>query len=172
METVFEAIRVLRDDNPAVTLLMTGKQSAELTASMKGAGIEKNVTHLGYVAVEDYGKALACVDVFAVPFIDRIANQGRWPGRINEYMSRGKPIVTNPVGEMAILLNTHEIGLLAEETPEEFAASLKILRDEPDLRNRMGRRARRLAETEFNWKTIVDRVEEAYEYALAQGRNR
>ena len=60
------------------------------------------------------------------------------------------------------------IGLLAEETPQDFSAKIKILIDNRDLRQRMGAAARRLAETELSWKSVVDRVEKAYKYARSK----
>ena len=48
--------------------------------------------------------------------VDRPANQGRWPGRINDYLCAGRPVITQPVGEMKILLEQEAIGRLCAAT--------------------------------------------------------
>jgi glycosyltransferase involved in cell wall biosynthesis len=166
VDTVLRALSLLKDRYPDIRLLMTGKKDDSLMAAIDAAGVADTVTHLGYVDVEDYPKALACVDTFVVPFGDRVANAGRWPGRINDYLSLGIPIITNPVGEMSTLLASHKIGLLAPETPEGFADALTTMIEDPDLRRRMGQTARDLAGSELAWSTLIDRLEHAYHFAI------
>ena len=171
VDKIFQAVALLKQQHSSVTMLMTGKKDAAIMDAAKAAGVLENVNHLGFVEVEDYPRALSCVDAFVVPFLDRIANQGRWPGRINDYLSLGIPIITNPVGEMKTLLAEHEIGLLSEESAEGFAGALKQLIENPEMRERMGKTARHLAENDLAWSTLIDRLEEAYQYAITNSNS-
>lgn len=167
VDKIFQALALLKQKHDNITMLMTGKKDAAIMDAVKAAGVEDNVLHLGFVEVEDYPRALSCVDTFVVPFLDRIANQGRWPGRINDYLSLGIPIITNPIGEMKTLLDEQEIGLLAEESAEGFAGALTQMIEDPERRRRMGDNARQLAENDLAWSTLIDRLEQAYAYAIA-----
>jgi len=78
------------------------------------------------------------------------------------FLPLGRPVVTNPVGEMEALLATEEIGLAAEETPEDMARQIVTLATDPSLRARCGANARRLAETKLSWLHVTDEIERCY----------
>ena len=69
-----------------------------------------------------------------------------------------------------VLIATLDPTIPAEAEEYQFASDLRveILIDNRDLRQRMGAAARRLAETELSWKSVVDRVEKAYKYARSK----
>lgn len=165
LDSVLRAMRLLAQRRPDAVLMMTGKLSAAMKRQISELGVAGHVRHLGFVRDEDFPRALACADVFAVPFVDKPANRGRWPGRVNEYFVLGKPIVTNPVGEMKALLSRHDVGLLASDTPTDFADKLDQLASDATLRARLGANARQLAAAELSWPVIVDRLEAAYAFA-------
>jgi glycosyltransferase involved in cell wall biosynthesis len=144
---------------------MTGKRTPELERKFEDPNLRARVRHLGFVSQGDYLRAVTCVDFFVVPFLDKPANWGRWPGRINDYFTFGKPIVTNPVGEMKELLTNHSVGLLAEEAPEDMANKICRLIDDKELRTKMGANARQLAISEVSWPVITERLDSAYHYA-------
>ena len=165
VDVVIQAVEMLVQKHPNLLLLLTGKQSKALERRIAASPAKNSIRHLGYVAAEDYPQALSCVDAFVVPFVDRVANRGRWPGRINDYLSLGIPLITNPVGEMKTLLCEHEIGLLCGETADGFAGAMATMIEQPQQRLAMGQAARRLAEGELNWSSLIDRIEQAYDYA-------
>lgn len=167
VEALLEAVELVSRKHGNVRLLMTGRKDRRLEAALSRSESGRLVHHLGYVPPQDYASALSCADLFVVPFPDRVANRGRWPGRINDYLALGKPVITNPVGEMQSLLATHDVGLLAGETSCAIAEAIEELLLDPERRRRMGNEARRLARAELSLSAVVDRLEEAYAYARA-----
>jgi glycosyltransferase involved in cell wall biosynthesis len=165
---VLETARILAENNPNVLLIMTGKQSRELTRQVREKGLDRHVRHYGILPFDLYMKLLSCVDVFVLPFVDTVANRGRWPGRIRDYMAVARPVVSNPVGEMKILLSEEEIGFLADENPAAMAQKIMILRDDPSLRARLGRNARQLAEQRFSLEGMTHRLETCYNETSAR----
>lgn len=87
--------------------------------------------------------------------------------KILEAMALGKAIVSTRIGAEGIALRDGEHALLAD-SPEEFAAAVVRLLDDPDLRRRLGRAARRRAEREYGWEAIGERMLEVYAGALRQ----
>ena len=81
-------------------------------------------------------------------------------------MAVGRPVVSNPVGEVKSLYERYDIGLLADETPESIARALLELLDDPVRADAMGRRAREYAETDFSWETQVVELEAWYQDIL------
>lgn len=168
LDLAVEAIGAAAQQRKDVLLMLTGSAADALAARARAQGLGDYVRSLGVVPGKDYLAALSCADVFFVPFLDRVANYGRWPGRINDYLSLGRPVITQPIGEMKLFLEAEPVGLLADETPAGIGAAIVALRDDPARRQAMGAHARQLAETSLSWDALAPRIEAAY--ACAQQR--
>ncbi len=173
---VLEEFAMAAAKEPDMLLVITGNKAEGFDRLVVDLGITSRVRHLGYLPYQSLPNALSCCDAFLLPFLNRISNVGRWPHKVGEYMSMGRPIVANAVGDLPELFHKADIGIMADTRRGAFAeAILKIKRD-PVLRESMGRNARMLAEREYIWPKIADRMEEAYEYVLSRrpqagGRN-
>lgn len=161
-ELALRAVKIAARKCPQILMVMTGGKAGKLKAAARKIGVEEHFRHLGILPYASLLKALACADMFVFPFTDTVANRGRWPGRMGLFLPMGRPVVTNPVGEMETLLATEEIGLAARETPEDMAEQIATLVSDPALRNRLGANARRLAETTLSWSHITDEIERCY----------
>lgn len=161
-ELVLRALAVVRRTHPETVAIMTGNKPAGLDAMVARHGVGAHFRHLGFLPYERLPQALSCVDIFLLPFRDKVANRGRWPHKIGDYMSMGRPTVTNPVGEMKLLLEREPVGLLAGEDPDSFAGAIVRLMEDAPLRERLGRRAREVAEQELRWERVCDKAEACY----------
>ena len=106
------------------------------------------------------------MDAFILPFTNRPANWGRWPGRINDYLCAGRPIITQSVGEMKILFKEESIGLTCEESPHALADSILKMARSPEQRTLWGKQARKLAEGPLDWQTLTIDLHRAYQKAI------
>jgi len=114
-------------------------------------------------------KALTCADLFLLPFADKVYNRGRWPCKIGDYLASGRPVVSNPVGEVRELMQKHEVGVLTEFEPQAFAAGILQVLSNPKEASRMGAVSREVAETDLAWDGMIDELEKAYEFAIEHG---
>jgi glycosyltransferase involved in cell wall biosynthesis len=162
-ELVFHATRIVLKSHPQTLLIMTGNKSSQLEELAARTGIGRSFRHFGRRPYnEELAALFSCADVFLLPFTDKIANRGRWPNKIGDYLCLGRPTVTNPVGEMKILFEQEAVGLLAGESPGQMAEAILRLAHNQDLCLRMGDRARRVAEEKFAWPRIAEMLEECY----------
>lgn len=82
---------------------------------------------------------------------------GTSPNKFFDYIAAGLPVLVNYPGWMADMVLEHGCGLaVPPEDAEAFADALIALRDAPD-RDAMGRRARALAESEFDRRALAQR---------------
>jgi glycosyltransferase involved in cell wall biosynthesis len=126
------------------------------------------VIRTGFVSYEDMNRYLAACDLCWLPLRDTGANRGRWPGKLNDYMAAGRPVVATAVGDVATLLREHEIGLLAKDVPKDLAhQALKLLTD-PERCAYLGRNARCVAEEVFDWALLSERLESFYDNVLGK----
>jgi glycosyltransferase involved in cell wall biosynthesis len=125
------------------------------------------VTITGRLPFESMLDHLSACEVLALPLSDTIANRGRWPSKVNEYVAVGRPTVACDVGDVASLLRDHDIGLLVRPETGEFAARIDELLADPARAAAMGERAREVAQTTYSQDAIADRLEAYYRKTIA-----
>lgn len=165
IDLAFRAVAVAAARLPHLLMIMTGGRKNELEKRAATAGISSKFKHLGELPFDHMIRALSCADLFLMPYPDRIANRGRWPGRIGTYMAIGRPLVSNSVGEVKHLVENNRFGLLVPEDPQSMASAVLELASNSDMRQDLGLIARRTAET-HTWARMTDRLESCYLYAV------
>ena len=94
----------------------------------------------------------AC-DIVAVPSL-----QEGFPVVVLEAMASGRPVVASRVGGIPEAIETGSNGILFEPGNVcELTQALVTLLDNECLRRKMGREARLVAESKYDWKKIADR---------------
>ena len=167
VELIMAALRIVREKFPSVRLILTGHVFPSVLKLAADYGVRQNVQPIGFVPSEELAWWLGCADVCLLPFPNTIYNIGRWPNKVGHYMSLARPVVTNPYGDMAGLIEEHKVGLAAEATPEDFARKIMLLLENPELAQELGRNGRRAAEHAYNWRTLVAGLEGFYEHILS-----
>jgi GT2 family glycosyltransferase/glycosyltransferase involved in cell wall biosynthesis len=81
--------------------------------------------------------------------------------KILEAMAMGKAIVSTPAGIHGLELEAGR-DLLVAERADEFAAAVRRLLEEPELRAALGRQARAVVERAYDWERIATRQKELY----------
>ncbi|NJN44163.1 MAG: glycosyltransferase family 4 protein, partial [Anaerolineae bacterium] len=112
---------------PGVRLLITGRKSPRLSKSFARAGVSKYVVHMGNLPYEQLGEVMSCGDIMLLPYTDRPLNVARFPNRIGDYLAVGRPIATNPTGDMKSFIKQNPVGILADEDPVSFAFGIRSL---------------------------------------------
>lgn len=87
----------------------------------------EGVRAVGRVSDEDVPLWLAAADVCVLPLCDTIANRGRWPSKINEYLAAGRAVAITNVGDVAGWVRDRGCGAVAEAKPEPFADAMASL---------------------------------------------
>lgn len=147
---------------PDVRLLLTGARSPLVQQYAQRGGWAGRVIEAGAIDYSILPRYHACVDVFALPFANKLANRGRWPNKIGDYLAAGRPIVSNPVGDIKELFKVYDIGYLTDETPEAFGGGLLRAIEDPASAEAKARNARYVAERVLSWAQLSVRMEEHY----------
>ena len=120
------------------------------------------VIRTGQVPYDKLADYVAAADIGWLPLVDRGANQGRFPMKAHDFMAAGRPLVVTDVGDLGELVLSRKIGCVTDDNAIILAeATLALMEEEEKLRE-MGIRARRVAETEFAWPVVTDRLEKWY----------
>jgi glycosyltransferase involved in cell wall biosynthesis len=157
---LFDTLAALRAEDAC--LLMIGDPGCRIPETVR-----KRVTVTGRLPFEGMLDHLSACDVLALPLSDTIANRGRWPSKMNEYVAVGRPTVACDVGDVAGLLRDNDIGLLVRPEPGEFATRIDELLDDALRAEAMGDRAREVARTTYSQGAIADKLEDFYRKTIA-----
>ena len=175
LDKVLEAVRRLVNEGYKLRLLMLGTCDKSTMDQIARKGIENEVIRPGFVPDEDYPLFLSSCDAFVMPFPDTSYNIGRWPNKFTEYLACARPIVFNPNGDLKEFRN-RECGISCEDSTEEYVQAIRGLVEDEGSRRVLGQNARKMAQEEFRWVDVIDRLELSYlkmvEEWKADGRSR
>jgi glycosyltransferase involved in cell wall biosynthesis len=149
-------LETARTPGIALTIVGDGALREELEGRFAGTG-----THfMGYLFGDDLGRAYASADVFIFPSPSETFGQVAM-----EAQASGLPAVVINQGGVADLVTEGVTGFHVGDDPRAFAEAAIRLRDDPDLRQRMAREARRYAE-QHPWEAIMAQLEGYYGEAV------
>ena len=152
--------------HPRTRLIMTGRDMPALHQLARQHGLAQHFQHLGLLPYDHLPVALAAMDILLLPFTQRVSNLGRWPNKVGDYLASGRPVVTNPVGEMQDLFASGQGGVLADEQPDDFARAILDLARQPERRAALSQQARQRAEQELTFERMAQRLLAAYSAAV------
>ena len=149
---VEEILPIVRRGIPDVRFLIVGQNPPHAIRSLEGNGI----TVTGTVPdIREY-YLRAAVAVSPIRFGSGTLN------KVLEPMALGIPVVATTIGVEGIPFNDGE-HLLIGRNPEEFAAHVVHLIQNPDAGRRIAERARGLVRGNYSWKRIGEKLEGFYE---------
>ncbi|HYB59168.1 MAG TPA: glycosyltransferase [Candidatus Acidoferrales bacterium] len=115
-----------------------------------------NVKSFGFV--DDLHKALSAADIALVP----IRSGSGTKLKFFDYMNAGLPIVTTRKGIEGIRAVNNEHAVIVDDADESMIDSLRFLVQNQRERERLGLNARRLAEKDYSWAVIGNKLENTY----------
>ena len=166
VEKLAEAIKLIGADLPARFLFVgSGSLHAEVEKQLEAETKSGRVIFTGAVAHRRVPQLLDACDILVAPHVP-LADGSEFfgsPTKIFEYMAMGKGIVASRLGQIGEVLVDGETALLGEPgNVRELAVQIVRLIEDRELRERLGRRARQVAESEHTWVHNARRVVEAY----------
>ena len=150
---LLESLASLVKENPKVALLFVGRMRDGQKKLVEEKGLKEHVFSTGFVSDEDLPRALCAGDVAALPMVDSLANQSRFPHKIGDYLACGLPLAVTNVGEYPEMLQKE--GLAAVSEPgEAFTYALKELIDNEEKRRAMSLEARKWVVENLDWQVL------------------
>jgi glycosyltransferase involved in cell wall biosynthesis len=164
-QSELEIVMRAQQQIPDLWFMVLGPKAERIHKMAEDHGVADRLWQTGMVLGAEVSPYLACADVMCMPMYGHAANQGRMPIKVLDYLAAGRPIVSNPVGDMRFIIEDSQAGLLAD--PDGFAEAITRLRQHPSLREQLGRNARHAAETTYGWPHLAEKLETFYGEMLA-----
>ncbi len=154
---LFDGFRHARRSDPRLTLALVGNFRVDTPPDLASA---QCVPRPGIVPLEVMRDWLTAADVCVVPLRDTIANRGRWPSKINEYLTAGRRVLITDVGDAAEYVRKSGAGSVTRADAEALGDGMTYLLDQREPERAAGEQAARgLAAGELSWARISTSVE-------------
>ena len=144
--------------------LLTDPYGTELRRCAERLGIASHVTFAPREPWASLQSYLAHSVVGVVLLSDRTTFRWSLPIRLFEFMTQGVPVIASDVPLVRDVIDATGCGLLLKTgRPEDIAAAMNRLLDDPEEARLMGARGRQAALAHYNWSVELDRLEEMYQ---------
>ena len=161
LQAVRHIVRDLDRHDIHFGLVGGGTSLEELRTLARELGVDDYVTFTGRVPDAEMLAMLNTADVCVNPDIANDMNDKSTMNKIMEYMALGKPIVQFDLTEGRF--SAREASLYARKNdPQDLAAKIVELVDDPVRRETMGAYGRRRVENELEWRYEVPKLLAAY----------
>jgi len=153
---LIKALKFVVKKVPNVLLLIThtlsNKQGQEnIIRLAKRLGVYKNIEFLGFVDYKLLPVYMSVSDIVVQPSIGQSMNL-----TVKEAMACGTAVITSPEGEEQY--KDGEAGFLVNpKNHSKLASKILELLEDPETRNIMGKRGRRIIEEKFSWDAVADK---------------
>ena len=130
----------------------------------KDLGVEHAVQFTGHVTHAEVSQFENEADIAVVPV--PVMKQTMWlsPMKLFEYMASGKAVVASAMGQIANVVKDNENGLLVPAgDADAMASAINKLISDPELRLRLGQRARETAVKNHSWEQYFSQLETVFE---------
>ncbi|MEH6646481.1 glycosyltransferase family 4 protein [Sulfitobacter sp.] len=150
-DTLIDALALLPADMDwSWTHIGGGPLDEPMQARAQAADVDGRITWRGACDQPDVIAAMRATDLFVLP--SRIAEDGDRDGLPNVLMeaaSQKLPILSTPVSAIPEFITDGEHGLLAQDTPQAFAAAMERVAADPALGPRLADAAHKRLHAEF-----------------------
>jgi glycosyltransferase involved in cell wall biosynthesis len=147
------------EDGVRFVLMGEGKRRGELEELVRRRGLHSVVFADPVADKAQVARLAAASDACLTVFKDVPVLATNSPNKLFDTFAAGRPAIVNTDGWMRELVEQNEAGVFARPgDPEDLADKVLMLRDSPELAERLGRNARELAEREFDRDELAARM--------------
>jgi glycosyltransferase involved in cell wall biosynthesis len=172
LDTVVEAFVQLRQDHHETSLLLVGDgaERRRVEALVDQVGARGGVVFTGAVGARTVPAYLNAMDVAVV---SARSDDGFHysPLKLREYLACGRAVLAPRIGEIPGFVEDGVHALLYEPgDPRDLVDKLRRLRDDPDLRARLGAAGRALVLATATWDLRLAELVDSVPFRTAKGR--
>lgn len=149
------------------------KQGLDINWYTTGSYIPKNIkedlnignelTEFGWVDYKLFPEILSCADCFVLTQREDLWSYTRWPNKIGDYLAAGRPILTNPYGEVAhMVTDNKQYFFTTQFNAERIAQKIKEIY-ENGIDQNLRYQIRKFAENEVSWNNKARQLLSFYE---------
>lgn len=158
-QLMVESFNRLQKQIPSTKLLIIGYNNLNIKSLVTDSDA---VITTGPVSYEMLAQYVAASDLGWLPLKNTGANQGRFPMKVHDFLSAGRPLVVTNVGDLGDFVKQESVGWVADDTPESITQVTCQALSNSEKRQQLGHHARIVAETKYAWPNVTNKLELFY----------
>ena len=108
---------------------------------------------------QEFIKFLNLADAFVLPMKKCPFPDASFPSKLIDYLTFGKPVIYSGEGYIANLINELELGIITiPGSPQDLSKAILYLKKNEEIRNKMGKNARKAAKQLFSPQILDQKV--------------
>jgi len=132
---------------------------------IKDSGLEANVRLTGAMPFDDLPRFFSACDIFVLPSLAETFGLV-----VSQAMASAKPVIGTRIAGILDQVRDGWNGYVVEPAnAPQLAEKIKYLINRPEERERMGLNGRKLAEEEFDWSQVSDKILHVYQILAGNG---
>ena len=157
-DLLFKSYELLMNKMKSLRLIAIGNSHFKIPDRLLNQGKVIQQKNLPFNTMIEY---LSLCDYLLLPLKNNIANRGRWPSKISDYLAAGRPIISTRVGDIDMLFKLNNIGYQSADTPKDFSNAI-IQAFTSNQNVIQGHNARKLAVNELSWSVLSNQLVNYY----------
>lgn len=152
MRMLYEAVLLLNRTGHPTRLIRTGVDQTDFLGDLT-AEVAPHVLALGLIPHHRHlAPLMALADYFVQPGLPDAFNDYRFPSKLPEFFSLGRPVILPRTNLGLSLRHGIDAYVLDRADAEGIAGAVRALRNDPELNARLSRGAVAFAEEHFSWR--------------------
>jgi glycosyltransferase involved in cell wall biosynthesis len=159
---LIEAIAKLRESSPVPVKLMvvgSGPEKERLKSLIDRLALQDCVHLVGQVPNQKLSHWYNAADLFFLG-----SSREGWPNVVCEALACGTPVVATPVNGIPEILDSDDLGIIVERSPEAFALGIKQAFDRSWDRERIAAKGQ-----QRTWEKVAEEVHDLFATVLSHG---
>ncbi len=164
LDLLIDSVEIVSKHINAVKFVLVGGKSGQIEYFRKITGDKGLSSFFLFTGIRPPEEIPIFSNIANVLVSPRVKGQNP-PSKIYSYLRSGKPIVaTNHISHTQVL--SPEIAHLVEANPEEMAKGIIYMLENPDLGEKLGERARKFFEKNYNYDKFVESTDKILNLAV------
>lgn len=165
LDLLIDSVEIVSKHFNGVKFVLVGGKSGQIEYFRKITGDKGLSSFFLFTGIRPPEEIPVFINIANVLVSLRVKGQNP-PSKIYSYLGSGKPIVaTNHISHTQVL--SPEIAHLVESNPEEIAKGIIYMLENPDLGEKLGERARRFFEENYNYDKCVESTDKILKLAVS-----
>ncbi|VAX24136.1 Glycosyl transferase, group 1 [hydrothermal vent metagenome] len=165
LESTLKAVpKIIKEiNNFKLVLVGTGSNFESLVRLSKELNIEDHVSFEGWQPHEKLSSYIKASDVCLIPHLKTIHTDNTIPHKLFQYMIFEKPVVASNCAPLVRIINETGAGVIFKSNDEnDLADKIVGLYQNPDLRNKMGKKGKQAVLDKYNWDRAAMNLIDVY----------
>jgi glycosyltransferase involved in cell wall biosynthesis len=159
---LIESLPMILESFPGTRILFVGDGllKGELIELAEQTGVSEYVEFTGMVPYHEVATYINASDICLLPAARSYRNEriGSSALKLGEYLACGKPVIASRLAGFEILEEVQAGILVDPDSPEDVAAAVVRLLENPEQRLQMGANGREYVITHQSWKRVAERI--------------